>query len=187
MTPRFTQALVLAAQAHEGQCRKGTSIPYIVHPVGVAGLVARYEGDEDLQIAALLHDVLEDGGLHFEGRIAHFGDRVLRVVHGCTDGVPDAMGQKADWKERKTTYLEHLREADEDTLLVSGCDKLYNALSIEEDLIEVGASVFARFKAGRDGTLWYYGELAEIFRERECPVAPALSAAVEGMRQLASQ
>ena len=186
MTPRFTQALVLAAQAHEGQCRKGTSIPYIVHPVGVAGLVARYEGDEDLQIAALLHDVLEDAGPHYEDRIAHFGERVLRVVHGCTDGVPDATGQKADWRERKTTYLEHLRDADEDTLLVSGCDKLYNALSIQEDLLEVGMGVFARFKAGREGTLWYYGELAKIFSELSCPVGPALSAVVDGLHQLAS-
>lgn len=48
MTPRFTRALALAAGAHEGQARKGTGIPYIVHPVGVAALVARYGGDEDL-------------------------------------------------------------------------------------------------------------------------------------------
>ena len=62
MTPRFTEALSLAARAHEGQSRKGTPIPYITHPVAVAGLVAQFGGDEDQQIAALLHDVLEDGG-----------------------------------------------------------------------------------------------------------------------------
>ena len=58
MTPRYTQALNLAATAHEGQKRKGTPIPYISHPVAVAALVASYGGDEDQQIAALLHDVL---------------------------------------------------------------------------------------------------------------------------------
>jgi GTP pyrophosphokinase len=185
MTPRFTKALLLAAEAHEGQCRKGTLIPYIIHPVGVAGLFARYDGDEDLQIAALLHDVLEDGGLHFEGRIASFGDRVLGAVRGCTDGVPDAAGQKSAWRDRKEAYLEHLRGADNDTLLVSGCDKLYNALSIQEDLIEVGADVFRRFKAGKEGTIWYYRELETIFNEKKVPMASALSATVEGILQLA--
>ena len=70
MTPRFTQAIFLAATAHEGQSRKGTKIPYITHPVAVAGLVAQYGGDEDQQIAGLLHDVLEDGGLQYATPIA---------------------------------------------------------------------------------------------------------------------
>lgn len=71
-------------------------------------------------------------------------------------------------------------------LLVSGCDALYNTLFIQEDLFEVGMGAFACFKAGLEGTLWYYGELAKIFSERACPVGPALSAVVDGLHQLAS-
>ncbi len=81
MTPRFTQAITLAAKAHEGQLRKGTAIPYITHPVAVAALVAQYGGDEDQQIAALLHDVLEDGGPQYAAQIGEqFGPRVLAMV-----------------------------------------------------------------------------------------------------------
>jgi len=184
MTPRFNEALALAARAHLGQRRKGSGIPYVTHPVAVAALVARHGGDEDQQIAALLHDVLEDGGPQFAAEIRQqFGARVLAIVEGCTDGVPDAAGQKPPWPERKRAYLQHLAEAPDDTLLVSACDKLSNALSIVEDLAEIGPAVFDRFTAGRDGTLWYYAELARIFTHRESPVAPALAAAVATMRQ----
>lgn len=185
MTPRFTEALALAARAHEGQARKGTAIPYIVHPVGVAALVAGHGGDEDQQIAALLHDVLEDGGPDFEPAIARFGPRVLGIVQGCTDGVPDAGGVKPAWQARKSAYLAHLADADADTLLVSGCDKLYNARAIVDDLQAIGPAVFDRFTAGKAGTLWYYGRLSDIFARRGVPVADALARTVAEMTRLA--
>jgi (p)ppGpp synthase/HD superfamily hydrolase len=136
MTPRYTEAIGLAARAHEGQVRNGTGVPYITHPVAVAALVAQYGGDEDQQIAGLLHDVLEDGGPHYAEEIGRcFGPRVLRIVEACTDGVPDATGRKPPWKERKVRYLEHLRREPDDVLLVSGCDKLHNGRSILDDLM----------------------------------------------------
>lgn len=148
MTPRFTRAIALAARAHEGQARKGTPIPYITHPVAVAGLVAQYGGDEDQQIAALLHDVLEDGGPQYAAEIEkEFGPRVLSIVEGCTDGTPDAAGEKAPWADRKKAYLEHLAAAGEDVWMVSGCDKLSNARAILDDLVAIGPAVFERFTA----------------------------------------
>lgn len=172
MTPRFTKALAVAAEAHEGQERKETGIPYITHPVAVAALVARYGGDEDQQIGALLHDVLEDAGEKWAPRIAEFSERVLSIVRACTDGTPDAVtGEKAPWRERKEAYLAHLAETPDDALLVSACDKLHNIQSIHLDLVEVGMSVFDRFTASRDETLWYYRSLAEIFAARN--IAPA--------------
>ena len=185
MTPRFTQALTLAAEAHEGQNRKGTGIPYICHPVAVAGLVARYGGDEDQQIAGLLHDVLEDAGMEWEPRIATFGPRVLAIVRACTDGTPDAeTGQKAPWKARKEAYLAHLANTPDDALLVAACDKLHNAESILLDRTEIGPGVFDRFTASTEQTLWYYSALARIFAERNVPPAPALArtlAAIQAM------
>jgi (p)ppGpp synthase/HD superfamily hydrolase len=186
MTPRYTAALNLAARAHEGQPRKGTPIPYITHPVAVAGLVAQYGGDEDQQLAALLHDVLEDGGPQFAPEIeTKFGERVLAMVQGCTDGTPDANGQKAPWAQRKRDYLAHLAAAPDDTLLVSACDKLSNARAILDDLVTVGPAVFERFTAKRDGTLWYYNELAKVFTARRSPVAVALNATVTEIERLA--
>ena len=179
MTPRYTQAIALAAKAHEGQNRKGTAIPYVSHPVAVAALVARYGGDEDQQIAGLLHDVLEDAGPAWRPAIDEFGPRVLAIVEACTDGTPDPdTGKKSPWKERKEAYLVHLTETPDDALLVSACDKLHNAESILLDLTETGPSVFDRFSASRENVLWYYSELARIFTERKAAPAPALARTV---------
>ena len=182
LTQRFAQGLELAVRAHDGQVRKGTSIPYIAHPMGVASIALEYGADEDQAIAALLHDAVEDGGAHFEREIRErFGARVADMVMGCTDGVPDAAGQKPPWKQRKEKYLAHLEMATSDVLLVSGSDKLHNARAILADLHTVGVSVFDRFTASKEETLWYYATLSEIFSRRGIPVAAALADAVAQM------
>ena len=168
---KYLNALMLAAQAHDGQVRKGTAIPYITHPVEVAGLVAGYGGDEDQQIGALFHDVLEDCGAEWESRLAEYGERVLAIVHGCTDGTPDASGKKAPWRQRKEAYIAHLVHAPADVLLVSACDKLANLRAIRYDLEAIGLAVFDRFTADMDGVLWYYRKLVYTFVE--CGAAPA--------------
>ena len=183
LTQRFAQGLELAVRAHDGQVRKGTSIPYIAHPMGVASIALEYGADEDQAIAALLHDAVEDGGAHFEQEIRErFGARVADMVMGCTDGVPDAAGQKPPWKQRKEKYLAHLERADAQTLLVSGSDKLHNARAILADLHTVGEAVFDRFTASKEETLWYYTSLAAIFSRRGVPVAAALADTVSQMR-----
>ncbi len=188
LTERIAQALALAVRAHHGQLRKGTFIPYVAHPMAVASIALELGADEDQAIAAMLHDVLEDGGPHYGPLIqAQFGDRVFALVQACTDGVPDASGAKADWGERKRAYLAHLAEAGDDVLLVSGADKLHNARAIVSDLLTVGPAVFDRFKAGRSGTLWYYRALAEVFTRRQAPMAALLCAEVTQMERLAGQ
>src|SRR6516164_11306108 len=118
---RFEQALLFAHRQHAGQLRKGTPAPYISHLLGVAGLVLEAGGDEDQAIAALLHDVVEDCGGEpmLEEVRGRFGDRVAKIVQGCTDAyaVP-----KPPWKQRKLDYLELLRSADDDIRLVSAAD-----------------------------------------------------------------
>lgn len=186
LTERISDALALAVQAHERQVRKGTSIPYVAHPMGVASIALEFGADEDQAIAALLHDVLEDGGPQYGPVIKErFGERVLAIVEGCTDGLPDTSGKKADWGERKRAYLDHLLQASDDVLLVSGSDKLHNARAIVSDLRKIGPDVFSRFTAGRDGTLWYYRTLAEIFERRGATMATMLAAEVVQMEQLA--
>lgn len=186
LTERISEALALAVQAHEKQVRKGTSIPYLAHPMGVASIALEFGADEDQAIAALLHDVLEDGGPQYGPVIKErFGERVLAIVVGCTDGVPDAAGQKGDWGERKRAYLAHLAQASDDVLLVSGSDKLHNTRAIVSDLLMIGPDVFKRFTAGRDGTLWYYRSLAEIFLCRKAPMAVILETEVETMERMA--
>ena len=186
LTERISEALALAVKAHRGQKRKGTNIPYIAHPMAVAAIALDHGATEDQAMAALLHDVLEDGGPQYANDIRKsFGEAVLAIVEGCTDGVPDAQGKKADWKERKLHYLEHLATASDEVILVSGADKLHNARAIVSDLQSIGPEVFDRFTTKRDGTLWYYRQLADIFSRRGAAMARQLNAAVTEMEELA--
>jgi phosphomannomutase len=173
LTERIAQALALAVRAHHGQLRKGTFIPYVAHPMAVASIALELGADEDQAIAAMLHDVLEDGGPHYGSLIqAQFGDRVFALVQACTDGVPDASGAKADWGERKRAYLAHLAEAGDDVLLVSGADKLHNARAIVSDLLTVGPAVFDRLSAFELEVM--YGELDGTFPNHPAdPLQPA--------------
>lgn len=169
---RFAAALAYAALAHGAQCRKGTKIPYISHLMSVSALVMEYGGDEDQAIAGLLHDIIEDCGPLHEAVIREtFGNRVADIVVACSDGVRDASGNKPPWRARKERYLSHLETADDDTLLVSACDKLHNARAIATDLAR-GHDVFARFTASREETLWYYEAFLRRFSERMGPAHP---------------
>jgi (p)ppGpp synthase/HD superfamily hydrolase len=159
---RFLLAFVFAAEKHAGQTRKASTIPYIAHLMGVASLVLEFGGDEDMAIAALLHDVVEDcGGAPMLKEVRRkFGARVARIVDGCTDS---DIEPKPPWRERKESYIRHLKNADVDTRLVSAADKLNNVRSILADYREVGESVWERFNGGREGTLWYYRALLREF------------------------
>lgn len=188
LTERISHALALAVEAHNGQKRKGTEIPYIAHPMGVASIALDHGADEDQAMAALLHDAVEDGGQHYGEIIRQqFGDRVADIVDGCTDGVPDATGIKEDWLPRKERYIAHLSQCSDDVLLVSGSDKLHNARAIVEDLLNIGHSVFDRFTATPDQTIWYYESLSKIFTARGIRIAKPLSDTVRRMKQLANE
>ncbi len=172
LTDRFDRALLYATHVHGGQVRKGTSTPYVAHLLAVAATVLEYGGDEDLAIAALLHDSVEDQG--GKGRLDdvrnRFGEGVARIVEGCSDSLADTgKGErKAHWQERKEAYLAHLRTADEDVLWVALADKVHNARTILRDLRkpDIGEKVWARFNVSTKQTLWYYHNLADIFCER---------------------
>jgi (p)ppGpp synthase/HD superfamily hydrolase len=155
----------------------------------VASLVIEHGGGEDQVLAALLHDVLEDGGASYARDIeASLGPEVLALVEACSDGTAEAKAsvaaedKQADWKARKNAYLARLDTESPEALLVTGCDKLHNALSILGDLERIGPAVFDRFTGGLDGTLWYYATAASRLEARGCPVAPALSDVVARIR-----
>ena len=134
LTDRFDRALLYATHVHGGQVRKGTPIPYIAHLLAVSATVLEYDGSEDVAIAALLHDAVEDQG--GEPRLSdirnRFGDRVADIVRSCSDTVVNSSSgqQKEDWHTRKKRYVEHLNLVDQDTLFVSLSDKIHNARSI---------------------------------------------------------
>lgn len=170
LTDRFDRALLYASQVHGGQVRKNTSVPYLAHLLAVAATVLEYGGDEDMAIAALLHDAAEDqgGARRLDDIRNRFGERVAGIVRGCSDSLVDSGQAKEDWRLRKDGYLHHLETADKDALLVSLADKVHNARSILRDLrkSEIGRAVWHRFKRGRDDQIWYYQALADVYRRR---------------------
>ena len=91
---------------------------------------------------------------------ARFGDRVANIVDGLTD---TDQSPKPPWRARKEHYLRHLREASEDVRLVSVADKLHNVRSILADYRLIDDAVWERFAGRREGTLWYYRALLDIF------------------------
>jgi (p)ppGpp synthase/HD superfamily hydrolase len=163
LSDRYLKAFQYAFKLHKHQRRKGSNTPYITHLMTVSSLVLENGGTEDQAIAALLHDSVEDqGGRKTLKKIrSKFGDGVAEIVDGCTDSYQTP---KPPWKPRKEAYLEKLRHADQSVLLVALADKVHNARCLLADLQIGKDNIWDLFKGGKEGTLWYYQTLAEIFK-----------------------
>jgi (p)ppGpp synthase/HD superfamily hydrolase len=163
LSEKFEEALVYATRAHSDQIRKKTGIPFVAHVLGVAAIALEYGANETEAISALLHDTAEDcGGTERLRDIQEkFGEDVARIVDGCTDTYETP---KPPWLERKRAYIEHLKDSDSSTRLVSAADKWHNPRAILAELRRHGLEVFERFSGKTDGTLWYYRTLVIAFR-----------------------
>jgi (p)ppGpp synthase/HD superfamily hydrolase len=183
---RLRSAFRYAAEKHEGQARKQTSVPYLSHLMAVASLVLEAGGDEEMAIAALLHDVVEDcGGMPRLREVRKlFGDRVAKIVEGCTDSFGDP---KLEWKQRKSDYLEHVTHADIETRLVSAADKLHNVRTILTDYRQDGEDIWMRFSGKKDGTLWYYRALSDEFQRGSNRLARELATVVSELEKTVSK
>ena len=166
LSTRFDHALLFAAQVHRNQGRKKSGIPYLSHLLGVAAIVLDYGGDEDMGIAALLHDAAEDhGGKAMLAAIEQmFGARVARIVDGCTDSYGDEGKNKPKWYPRKLRYIRRVRNEDAQTRFVSAADKLYNSRAVLRDVRQYGDSAFGSFSAPKAKVLWYYRSLVREYR-----------------------
>lgn len=194
LTVRFTRAIDYARHVHVNY-RKGTSVPYMAHFLGVASLVmgesghVRFPVTEDMVIGALLHDAVEDeGGLpRLRDIEANFGKEVARIVEGCSDSFVEDSSKKKEWEQRKQEYIERLKTEPEDTLLVSAADKLFNVRAIVEDYRSDGAEVWKRFKRGPEQQLWYYSEILKVLQKRclNWRIVNELTGAVAELRQIA--
>ena len=187
LSPNFEEALIYATRVHGGQLRKKTQVPYIGHLLGVAAIAMEYGANEDETIGALLHDAVEDGGGPARQRDIQkrFGKEVADIVAGCTD---TDQTPKPPWRERKESYIAHLSTASASTRLVSASDKLHNCRAIVHNLREVGDEVWSRFKAGKEGCLWYYRALVTAFRAHgESELINELDRVVIEMEKLAGK
>ena len=179
---RFDTALAYASALHRTQVRKETGVPYVSHLLAVAALVLESgeAGHEDVAIAALLHDAIEDQGVSADELAARFGDRVASIVRECTDTDEHP---KPPWRPRKEAYLAHLESASHDALVVTAADKVHNCRATLHDLRAAGPSTWSRFNAGPTDQLWYYDSLVEVLTRRlPGGLSAQLAAGVDALR-----
>jgi (p)ppGpp synthase/HD superfamily hydrolase len=171
LSARFSSAVEYARILHIER-RKGTGVPSMAHLLGVASLVMGEAGHvefpvtEDMIVAAILHDAVEDhGGEPRLKDIEHnFGAHVAHMVEGLSDTLSHDPNQKEPWEKRKEDYIKRLREEPAEVQLISAADKLYNARSVLDDYRKIGSEVWKRFKRGRKQQIWYFESVLEVFK-----------------------
>src|SRR4051794_27653437 len=183
---RYDAALALAARAHRDQLRKGTDLPYIAHPVHVSIILIRYGFGEDLAIAGLLHDVVEDTDTSLALIAAEFGDDVARLVAAVSE-TKSADGSELPWEQRKAEKLAHLDAAGPDVAALKAADAIHNLRSIVADIESAGPVVWERFKRGPGPTLGYYHAILGPVRMKlgAHPIVAELADAVAELERVA--
>ncbi len=148
---KLNDAILYAAQMHSGQLRKGTNLPYIVHPMEVLNILIRMNAHEELLMAGVLHDVVEDTDATIEDIAERFGNTVAELVNAHTE-----QHKELPWWERKLAAVAHLRTAPRDVKLLIMADKLSNIRSMAADHARIGDKLWERFCADKTMQSRYY-------------------------------
>ncbi len=174
------KALALALAAHEGQMRKDSPTPYLVHPVHVAILLARYGFSDDVVAAGLVHDVVEDTAVSMEDIQRELGDDIAALV------VPVTYDDTLPWIDRKKSYIEAVRSASDEVKAISVADKIANAESLIVAHAREGSAVWRHFNTGREKKIWFEEAVLSMLQESwKHPLVDVYAQKVEQMRALA--
>ncbi len=157
------KAVAFAAQKHAGQLRKGSNLPYIIHPMEAAVICASITDDEEVLAAAVLHDVVEDAEVTADEVETLFGKRVAAIVAGDSEDKREGLPPAETWKIRKVENIEHIKSAsDPGVRIVCMGDKLSNVRSIQRDFEALGDGLWQRFNQKDPAEhAWYYSTIAE--------------------------
>lgn len=155
------RAIAFATQAHEGQVRKGTSRPFILHPLEVGKIVASMTEDEEVISAAILHDTIEDcEGITEKLLCEEFTERVASLV------AQESEDKSKTWMERKSATIAHLKVAPQEIQMIGLADKLSNMRDIDRDYPECGEELWKRFRMKDKKVIgWYYKSICESLEE----------------------
>jgi hypothetical protein len=154
-TSKMQKAIRFSIKTHEvyqKQKRKGKDIPYITHPLTVGLILARAVASEDVVIAGILHDTIEDSTpekkVTSEMITERFGGKVAELVLSVTE-----TDKELSWEERKAEALEHIKAFSNDSLLLKSADIIANTSELIEDYSKDGEEIFARFNAPKERLL----------------------------------
>ena len=175
---RLMRGIATASRAHDGHYRKGSGLPYISHPMSVMLIAASVTNDEDVLLAALFHDILEDVPENYSRAEMEdeFGPRVVEIVEGVTKA-----SSLPSWQERADAYLEQLSHGSEESLIVAAADKFHNLSQTLEDLDRDGHALWDRFRSTPSQQLWWYTSVRNVIAERlpDMPLLADLSVLIE--------
>jgi (p)ppGpp synthase/HD superfamily hydrolase len=163
---QYEQALRVATVAHCYQTRKGSGLPYVIHPIHVSVILLRHGFSMETVIAGLLHDVVEDQGYDLAEIEQRFGVPVAEMVATLSERKSDAEGAKRPWELRKREALQQIRGASLDAVAVKCADTLHNAHSFVQDLRREGVAVWEHFNRGPQPQLSYYHRVLDLAQER---------------------
>ena len=163
----FEQAIIFATKAHAGAKRKGTGIPYIVHPIEAAAIASTMTADPDILSAAVLQDVLEDTEVTPQELGELFGPRILSLVQNETENKRRDLPPQETWKLRKQETINFLKErAGREAKILALADKLSNMRAIYRDQMVLGEELWQRFnQKDKKMHAWMYREISEALRE----------------------
>ncbi len=153
------KAMALAERAHVGQVRKESSMPYIVHPVAVALILARHGFSDTVLAAALVHDIVEDTSVSADEIRAELGGKVAELV------APLTHDDSLSWDDKKKSYIETVRKASENVKAISVADKIANARSLLAAYEEQGTAIWKHFNRGRDKKMWFENAMLTMLHE----------------------
>ena len=170
LTPKIQKAIIGASVLYKGQKRKGDGLPYIIHPYSVAFILSNYTDDEDVIVAGLLHDVLEDVPEYTKEDLKNdFGKRVCKIVQEVSEDKDPNDSQekeKISWQERKEKYIANLKTDSQEALLVSCADKIHNLQAMLAAYKNQGEMLWKNFNAPKEKISWYYGEVLEVMKDK---------------------
>uniref|UniRef100_N2AGL2 HD domain-containing protein n=1 Tax=Eubacterium plexicaudatum ASF492 TaxID=1235802 RepID=N2AGL2_9FIRM len=165
---RFERALEFALKAHKGQVRKGSSVPYIFHPIETALITMTLTRDQDIIIAALFHDVIEDTRYSAKEIEDAFGSRVAHLVQMESENKRKGQDASETWKIRKQEFIDGLERKSKDEKVIALADKLSNMRATRQGYLKNDERFWERFHQ-KDKNMhgWYYRAVADRLREFE--------------------
>ena len=162
----LTKAITLASKKHECQKRKGTDIPYIVHPLEALSIASTITNDETVLAAAVLHDIVEDCDVSIRQIELKFGIEVARLVAADTENKRENESAESTWKIRKQETLDRIEKMDKNSKIVVLADKLSNMRAIYRDYDALGDGLWQKFNCkNKNEQCWYYEGIEKLLRE----------------------